>query len=46
MDKQQYRKYIKEMLDSIEDLRMLMTIYWFVHAKFIKSGMEKNDGKH
>lgn len=43
MTPEQYKKYIRRMLEEISDERDLERIYAIVHIKFINSGLR--DGK-
>lgn len=39
MTTEKYKKYIREMLEEIDDERDLARIYAIVHIKFINSGL-------
>lgn len=43
MSNEKYRKYIVDMLDHIEDNKVLERIYTFVHRFFIKRKVQKGE---
>ena len=39
MSEEQYREYIKKMVDEIDDGKSLRMIFGYVHGRFIRKGM-------